>query len=221
MAVIDHLVYAVPELAEGIDWIERSTGIRPAIGGSHVGLGTHNALVSLGSSYLELIAPDPSQSEPAVPRPFGIDDLDGAALITFAIRPDGDDRPDSTEVGNIDALAAQAIVGGYNPGPIADMSRATPNGDLLEWRLTFPRLSSSGLGTVPFIIDWGDTPQPNTTAPTGIDLVSLTIEHPGTDRLRTAYSALGLQGVDVVDSDRPNIRAEISGPTGTLILQGS
>jgi hypothetical protein len=73
---------------------------------------------------------------------------------------------------------------------------------------------------VPLIIDWGDTPKPHTTAPTGIDLLSLVVGHPDADRIRAAYSALGLQDVEVLDRDRPDIRAEIAGPAGRLTLQG-
>ena len=58
---IDHFMYAVPNLDDGIKWAEETFGVPPKFGGVHVGLGTQNALLSLGSTYLELIAPDPEQ----------------------------------------------------------------------------------------------------------------------------------------------------------------
>ena len=59
------------------------------MGGSHPGLGTHNALLSLGDeSYLEIIAPDPTQPKPDHPRIFGLDEGWPDGLLTaFSVHP--------------------------------------------------------------------------------------------------------------------------------------
>jgi len=204
MAVIDHLVYAVADLTAGIDWFEQQTGIRPAVGGAHVGLGTHNALVSFGECYLEIIAPDPGQPDPDMPRPFGIDGRDGPGLVGFAVRP--------TDGETIGDLVDRCLDAGYDTGPISDLSRQTPNGDLLAWALTFP--SSP---TLPFIIDWGDTPLPSTTQPGGVKLEHFAVNHPMPFEVLGPLAALGLD-IDVLAAERGALSATITGPGGSTEL---
>jgi hypothetical protein len=58
---LDHILRAAPDLGAGEKIIETLTGIAPARGGVHPGLGTRNSLMNLDSGiYFEIISPDPA-----------------------------------------------------------------------------------------------------------------------------------------------------------------
>ena len=44
--LIDHLVYAVPDLQAAVADVTERFGVRAQSGGRHIGLGTHNALLA-------------------------------------------------------------------------------------------------------------------------------------------------------------------------------
>ncbi|MGH8994208.1 MAG: VOC family protein [Acidimicrobiia bacterium] len=203
MGVIDHLVYAVPDVAAACDELERDWGVRPTPGGRHPGRGTHNALLDLaGGCYLEVIGPDPSQPDPAGPRPFGIDALAGPGLVTWAVPAPG-----------IEDRAVRARAQGFDPGPVTAMSRTRPDGVRLDWKLTGP----DGAGTVPFLIDWGGTPHPTADLPEGCRLVRFRAEHPHPELVEPALLALGVE-LELQAGPRPCLVASVETPRGSREL---
>jgi hypothetical protein len=66
---------------------------------------------------------------------------------------------------------------------------------------------------VPFLISWGDTPHPAASAPLGLRLESLCIEHPDPESIARTLRILGTT-VPVVRADHAALVAHIIGPTG-------
>lgn len=206
MQDVDHILYAVPDLARGMDEIERRLGVRPAIGGRHPKYGTHNALLSLGpTTYLEVIAPDPGNPNPVRGLPFGMKDLREPRLATWILRTD-----------RIDELADAAAGAGVDLGEIETGHRETTEDTVLSWRASDPYADRFG-GAVPFLIDWGTTPHPAGAAPAGGDLVGLRIEHPSADRVRAVLAALGAR-LEVKRARLSRVVATIRTPSGDLEL---
>ncbi|MCW8377329.1 VOC family protein [Streptomyces justiciae] len=178
-ARLDHLVLATPDLAATVADFTRRTGVAPAPGGVHVGLGTRNFLVSLGgTSYLEIIGPDPEQPEPVGPRPFDVDAISRARTVTWAISP-----PD------LDAAVATARSLGYDPGDVHPMSRRTPDGTLLAWRLTDGDTQHPS-GLVPFLIDWGTARHPSASGLPSTPLLALAATAPDPDEIHRLLATL-------------------------------
>lgn len=204
---VDHLVYAVPDLDEAVEWLERTTGIRAVAGGRHIGMGSRNALAGVGGdAYLELIGPDPEQDVDLSSHPFGLAELTEPRLATWAVRVD-----------DIDRAVGRARDHGYDPGEILPLERQRPDGVILRWRLTrLPQLPFGGV--VPFLIDWGDSPRPSADAPEGLRLVSLTVRHPAADLVRTALAALDVEP-EVEEGAPPQLVAAIDSPKGRLELR--
>lgn len=203
--MVDHLIYAAPELETAVTDIAERFGVGAAGGGQHIGLGTHNRLLSLGPrTYLEIIAPDPAQPEPATPRPFGVDGVTRSGLVGWALECD-----------DIDAAVRDARSRGFDPGDVMEGRRATPTGELLRWRLTRNAMTA---GVVPFLISWGETPHPASTAPQGLTLTSVHVESPDPTPVREALQALGAS-VEVRTGTTAALVARISGPNGDLELR--
>lgn len=207
--MLDHLVYATPDLAASVDELNRRCGVLLSPGGQHVGLGTRNYLADLGDgAFLEVIGPDPGQPDPEHDRPFGVDHLLQPRLLTWAAR-----------VEDLDDAVRAAQQQGCDPGPITTMSRDREDGMRLSWRLAVPPDLREFGGLVPFLIDWGGSPGPAATSARGLRLVSFTGFHPDVAKVEQRLAMLGLSAdITVEEAPEPALRAVLQTPAGEVEL---
>jgi hypothetical protein len=207
LPLVDHLVYAVPQLDAATDGLESLLGVRAAPGGRHPGEGTHNALLALGGTgYLEIIAPDPGQPAPERERWFDLDRLSGPRLVGWAVR-----EPD------LEKRLISARHGGIALGPIRNGTRTRADGVVQSWRFTDPHAILAN-GVIPFFIDWGGSPHPASSAPAGITLARLRAEHPAAAAVGRALGQLGL-ALPVRLADAPALIATLDSPRGPVELR--
>jgi hypothetical protein len=207
-AVVDHLVYATPDLAATVADLDRRFGLSLEPGGRHLGLGTRNYLADLGDgAFLEVIGPDLDQPDPEQPRPFGVDYLTEPRLLTWAAR-----------VTDLDAAVRQAEEAGYDQlGSIMTMTRDGPDGAPITWRLAVPQDGREWAGLVPFLIDWGDSPHPSKTATPGLRMVSFTGWFADVPRVRARLTMLGVR-LDVEERAEPGLSCVLATPAGEVTL---
>lgn len=207
--MIDHLMWAAPELQAGCQEMEARLGVSTQVGGRHTGVGTHNALLGLGPGrYMEVIAPDPTQDHSSG---FGdwVGSVTSPSLLTWCARSD-----------DLEGLGKRAQSRGLEPSPIAAMQRQRPDGSLLRWRLLFVGGHPFGF-CLPFFIDWQDSPHPGQSLPRELTLRRLGIEHPDGPALRDVLTYL-LQGfptdLEIHTSPRERLWAELDTPRGPVTL---
>lgn len=207
--MLDHILLGCSDLDAGIEFVEKQTGVRAAIGGVHPGAGTRNALLSLGvRRYLEIIAPDPAQKEVrqgAAERVNRLKQLEEPRLIEWAAHVD-----------NMEALAKKLRNAGVAfEGPAAG-SRKRPDGRVLQWKSL--GLADSRNGLLPFFIEWGATSvHPSVDAPAGCSLESFVVGDKDPEKLATLFRRLEVE-VPVSRADRPQITARIATQNGVMEL---
>lgn len=200
-ARVDHLIVAASSLEEGAAWCEATLGVAPAAGGEHPLMGTHNRLLRIATvdyprAYFEVIAIQPGRVPQRGRRWFDLDDetlrdslrRGGPRLVHFV-----------ASVPDVRAAVAAWRALDLDRGEVVEASRMTPRG-LLQWQMTI-RADGQRLfdGTLPTLIEWsGPHPAPGLPE-SGITLHSLAASHPQAPLLRSAWAAIGLQGVAVKD----------------------
>lgn len=202
---LDHLVYAVPDLDAAMRRFATTTGVTPAEGGRHLGRGTRNVLVGFGeTSYLEIIGPDRDHpADPGAAMPFGLATPTRPRLVTWAVHP-----------ADIEVAAAASARAGADLGEIWPLSRRTPGGAVLEWRLA-SRHPAPLKGVTPFLIDWGATPHPAPALPR-LALRGIRATHPDPAAVAAVLDALEIRLT--VEQGPPALTALLDTPQGPVVL---
>ena len=203
---IDHFMYAVPSLDEGMDWAADVFGVRPVYGGEHLGSGTRNALLSLGETYLEIIAPDPAQSLAGrLGEQFA--ELSSGGLVTWAVQG---------SLGQVRTTLQHLGLETLGPNRT---ERRTEAGELLAWELLFAKAPPYG-PRMPFFIDWLDSPHPAGSSPSAGEFGFLSIRTQQAAGLRSIFTALGISAsVAEAKGEEPGMKVHIETAGGEVVLE--
>lgn len=209
ISAVDHLLLGVGDLDSGIARVEQATGVKAIVGGTHPGMGTRNALVSLGGKrYLEIIAPDPAQT--AFNFRIDVRKLSEPRLVNWA-----------AVATDIDAVAKRAHAAGYETFGPQPGSRARPDGKTLRWKTfgVMSNMAAGGVDPIPFLIEWAaDSVHPSQDSPKGCELASFEIEHPTPAVVKRALAALGITA-RVRTGGSARLTATLSSPKGRVTLR--
>lgn len=195
MVRLDHVLLFAPTLDQAMTRFGILTGVEAQMGGAHPDHGSVNALVSMGTSYIELIA-----------RADRRGTRGGIEVIDYAL-----------QCADIEAVAAQGDALGLEVRWM-DGQRLNANGTLLRWR-SFMFEGHDFAGLVPFFIDWGATPHPSATSPGGVSSPHLTAFHPDAERLALLYRQFGIE-VPVIAQPEPGLRLDVATPKGVVSFGG-
>lgn len=206
MTLLDHLVFAVPDLEHGISFIEEILGIKVYVGGRHLHFGTHNALIRIGKrSYLEIIAPDISNPKEH-PLWMGLTDIKTPGRLTrWGIQHPLDEKV----MNGLKSYDPQLSV-------ISEGKRVKPDGSVLKWMLTppapFPLVESC-----PFFIDWGESDHPSNQLPQECLLKFLSVSSPQAQEINSLLDQIGID-IKIETAKEHRIIADIECPKGIITL---
>lgn len=134
---IDHVVFCVADLDLGASVLLRDHGLESLEGGKHLGHGTANRIVPLGSTYMELVSVVDEQAAGASGFGRWVESRAGDELTPHALCLRTDDLDAVCRRLGLDATV---------------MSRERPDGSELRWRLAgLESMIELGL---PFFIQW-------------------------------------------------------------------
>jgi len=202
---IDHLTITAPSLAVGVEFVARTLGVMPQVGGEHPRMGTHNYLLKLGDSvFLEVISPNPDAPKPERPRWFELDNQKSNTppkLATWVAR--------TTDIHSTLATCSEPL------GKVEPLSRGQ-----LNWLMTIPSDGSLPFnGIAPTLIEWHTEAHIATKLQdVGCSFVRLETFHPEAQRISALLKSISLEGeisvAPLPAREQPYLVAYIQSPSG-------
>jgi len=202
---IDHITITAPSLAVGVEFVARTLGVMPQVGGEHPRMGTHNYLLKLGDSvFLEVISPNPNAPKPERPRWFELDNQKSNTpprLATWVAR--------TTDIHSTLAACSERL------GHIEPLSRGQ-----LNWLMTIPSDGSLPFsGIAPTLIEWHTEAHIATKLQdVGCSFVRLEAFHPEAQRISALLKSISLEEdislTPLPPGEQPYLVAYIQSPSG-------
>lgn len=201
---IDHIVWAVPDLEEGMTTLVMLLGCAPTLGGVHPGRGTRNALLKIGpKQYLEILAPDPAQQVDQ--RWMGLDAITRPCITRWCMHS-------SDWAADVAALSTvNSALGATGSG-----QRERPDGSQLNWQMSYP-LAQPSVELAPFLIQWG-AEHPCDALDLECQLIGVEFFSPNAEKYKALFATLNLPYA-VSHSSEDAIGISLDSPNGKIQLR--
>lgn len=200
--VLDHVVLAAADFESALEEFTEKTGVAPKIAGAIKGLGIKTARVSFeGSSYLEIIAPDPKSGGP-IGNLLKASGISGLKPFHWAIRNE-----------RAEPLKDEVNKFGYTPDHIS-MFGAKEDGTPRKWEMLYLYGHRMG-GICPFYINWANSDHPCETMPIVGDLIGVTVTAPSDDPVHKLIAHSESGGFSLEEGD-PNFEIKFDSPEGEI-----
>ena len=205
--VLDHVVLAAADFEAALEEFTEKTGVAPKIAGAIKGLGIKTARVSFeGSSYLEIIAPDPKAGGP-IGNLLKASGLTGLKPFHWAIR-NSKAEPLKDEVNKF----------GYTPDHIS-MFGAKEDGTPRKWEMLYLYGHRMG-GITPFYINWANSDHPCETMPIVGDLIGVKVSAPESDPIHKLIAHTESGGFSLEEGD-PSFEVKFDSPEGEITFSAT
>jgi len=200
---IDHVLIATTDLELGARQLWAAHGLESVPGGRHLGFGTANRIVPVGSQYLELVAVFDFQL--AATNAFG-----RAVMATAS--PDSL-RPLAVCLGTDDLAGVGRRL---NLEPVAG-ERSLPSGEVLHWWSVGMEQAFSPR-RLPFFIAWEDPARhPATAGPRNLPTAIAVVEMGGDERGLAAWVGEQVPGLVALGGPPGVLGVELATPEGRRV----